>query len=437
MNTKKIILMLNLILTSATLAMAGEVWVSPVGVDGTGKGTAASPYVRSSQKSFDALMSGPVIPANSLIHLTAGTFLTIGGVPLKPGWKFRGAGIDVTTVKMTLLTTLITRYGSLSNYENHVLGIPPLGYRNDGVEVSDMTIDCNLQNQTLPMAVGAVHLQGANTKISRVKAVNWGSRQPAIECFIFGIGAFFTFSMETNCLIEDCIVQHPAQVVHSQGSDGFMISGGPTNQLAIGDYGWVSGAEIRNCRVYDVRRNAFGCPTYFSCSGIGNGVCGAKIDGNLFVNVVGSGVFSSCGSLTDCSIDNNKFLGISSGINFVNDDYCPDNKKSLKKNIRISDNLIIVPAGGYGIHLNGIFGNTITDLAIENNLIKVAEGGHSMHGIVVEAVSSLIIQNNTLDDAHGTPLELLKGVTISRIADNKNLSGQNVGVGLKTNPAVH
>src|SRR5882757_1253378 len=115
MNAKKLILLLNFVLISTVLTQAGEFWISPVGQDGAGNGTATNPYVCSSEKSFDALTSGPVIPENSSIHLMPGTFLTIGSVPLKAGWKFQGSGMDATTIKMIPLTTLSTRYGSLSN----------------------------------------------------------------------------------------------------------------------------------------------------------------------------------------------------------------------------------------------------------------------------------------------------------------------------------
>jgi hypothetical protein len=427
MKSKKTILLLSVFLTSVVLTSGDEVWVSPVGTDGTGNGTAANPYVRSSQTSFDALMQGSTIPANSTIHLMPGTFLTEGNIPLQAGWKFRGAGIDVTTIKIVNLQTI---YGTNlpSWYTVRVVGTPPLVYRRDGVEVSDMTVDCNLQNQGGAVAIGAVYLQGADTKISRVKAVNWGSENNN-ECTIFGIAIHSYYPAETNCLIEDCIVEQPAQVTHTQGADGFEIYGGPTNQFGIGGNGWICGAEIRNCRIYNVGIDSSGNgkPIYFNGMGIGYGVFGAKMDGNIFINVGGQAVGESCGSLVNCSIENNMLLDVFVGIAFQGSDYCWDTN-SLKENIRITDNFITVQNGGSGMIISGFFAQAITNLTVENNMVQATGGtGTVNYGLQVSYINNLRVQNNILDANGGCGLSInTNNVTISQIDNNQNLAGVNI-----------
>ena len=224
----KRVLALSLTLFTVVGAHAGEYWITPdttYGTNGAGSGTAASPWVRSTATSFDACINGtgcvPTtgIPANSTLHLMSGTFRTIQGLTLKANWKMRGAGIEVTTVQMD---------SSLSppTWALPVIGLPCC-YRTDGTEVSDMTVDCNLQNIT-DACILAVRMQGAETKISRVKAINWGSRNGS-ECFILSIGSHWQYSMgmQTNCVIEECIIGPAANVTHTQGSSAITIGGAP------------------------------------------------------------------------------------------------------------------------------------------------------------------------------------------------------------------
>jgi hypothetical protein len=407
-------LTLGTLLVSQTYG--GEFWISPVGTNG-GSGTAANPWICSSQASFDAMMSTNTMFTNSTVHLMAGTFLTQGQVPLMNGLKLRGAGIDVTTIQVANLTN------PPSGYEVRVLGYSPNTYRNDGVEVSDMTLDCNLQNQGTGGAIGAVWLQGAETKISRVKAINWGSENSNVECCIFGISAtpYLSGSIQTNCLIEDCIVEQPAPVTHLQGSDGFCAVGSSTN-VDVNTSGWIYGAEIRNCVASGIGINSFGNPLYFNTIGISDAY-GAKVDGNMIINVAGNGVYSSCGSLFNCSIENNMFLNVGVGIAFAGSDYCPDNTNSVKENIRISNNFITTQTGGYGMILSGIFGNDITNLDIENNMVRAVDGGGAFTAVSLGTATGVTVQNNMLDANGGTALSVSSNVGVSYIGNNRNLAG--------------
>src|SRR5262245_10910429 len=121
---------LGLALTVLT-ASAGEVWIRPDGTDNTGDGSVANPYVRSSASSFDSLMNGATIGPNTKIHLMAGTFLTLQGVTLKPGWKIIGAGMDVTVIQLAPVSSPILDPLIGGNME------PFWYYAKDNVEVSD------------------------------------------------------------------------------------------------------------------------------------------------------------------------------------------------------------------------------------------------------------------------------------------------------------
>jgi hypothetical protein len=426
-------LLIALLLQSTVFAMAGEeVWITPVGPDKTGSGTVGDPFVRSSEPSFDAKMSDGGIPANSIIHLMAGTFLTRGDVPLQQGWKLRGAGIDVTIIQMMPLPRYVTQYGSATNYEIRVLGMPPMGYSYSGMEVSDLTVDCNLQTQRLQqLAIGAVWIYGGDAKISRVKAINWGSENENIECCILGIaGGGPDHPATTNCLIEDCIVGQPARVNHKQGADGFVINGGPSNagQSLLNTNGWVSGVEIRGCRMYNVpvvKGGGMGAPSYCIGISIGNGVDGARIDGNEEINVGGAAVYSSCGSIVNCSIVSNMFLNVLQGIYFCGTDSCGaggTNFNSLKENVVIDNNYITVGTGGTGISMSGFERAYIRTLTIQNNVVHAGGGAGAVNGLAVMFTRGLAVRNNILDANGGKSLAIQPNtVSILQFHNNRTL----------------
>ena len=283
------VLLLSTFLAPAnSVLITNEVWISPVGVDGDGNGTAADPYVRASATTFDALFATNIIPINSTIHLMAGTFLTGGYDQIPSGSKLRGAGIDVTKIQMVAdFTNFARAYGTnpVSIYQNYPVLVG--GFAGDGTEVSDLTVDCNVQNQNYSggICINAVQLVGSNVRLSRTKAINWGTTCN-VECFVFLLGAN-NENATTNITIEDCVVIQPAQVYFGNGADAFFIGATPANINNVGGFGWVNGAEIRNCRCFNVGTGSFGNPNYFKGVALCNGGYGERVDGNLFINVSG------------------------------------------------------------------------------------------------------------------------------------------------------
>lgn len=415
------LLVLLIIINFTICAAADEVWVTATGVDETGRGTAADPYVCASATTFDALMHGwrARIPAGSTIRLMRGLFFTKGSIPLMNGWKMRGSGIDDTIIR-----------------ETSMAGLPPgiiwvLGssgdYRNDGIEISDLTVDCNLQNQTGIRAIGAVLLQGSGTKISRVKAVGWGSTSGGPECFTFLITASAKFPAETNCLIEDCIIEKPAP--NAKNGDGFSIWGQPTNNLDIGGGGWIIGAEIRGCRADTLGR----CD--FIAAGFGPGDYGATIDKNVFIGIDGhtSAFWDSCGSVINLNIRNNQFKNVNTGIVFPFADGCGDlNTKSLKSNIIIAGNLITIRRGQggnpSGILISGFEGQVAKNITIERNIVRGESGTRpgGFTALTAVYVNNVTIRDNILDGNGGTDLYFGTNASGFRVSNNRNLAGSMV-----------
>lgn len=272
-----------LILVAGALAAPTEVWVKwGTSTCTSCAGTMADPKVVATSTDFDNYINGQ--PTDTTIHFLAGTFTTVQGISTKAGWKLRGAGIDATTIKKD----------SPTDFLNAVIGPACCAQRNDGVEVSDLTVDCNLP-ATGNSTIHAVNLIGAQCKISRVKAINWGSRS-TFETYVLVIKSYAGFGVHTNALIEDCIIGPPAAVQHTTGVTcisilGFPATPGPYSEI-VGD-GWMVGGEIRNCTIENIGKGtAAGQVPFCNALGVAS-IYGFKAINNRCINVAGNGFFSS------------------------------------------------------------------------------------------------------------------------------------------------
>jgi hypothetical protein len=414
---------------AANFVFADEVWISPVGTDGTGSGTAGDPYVRTTAVSFDALIGlttdlgrtgvdSPVvspIPPNSTIHLMAGTFLSYGYINPLAHWKIRGAGVDVTFIQQQPWMY------NQSQFTNGWL-CPMFGSANsteDGVEISDMTIDCNLQAATsFPAGYSAVSLSGAEDRLTRLKAINWGSTSTiGGECFIFVIGGDPSRTT-TNAVIDDCEIGAPAPVTFHNGADGFAIFGG--------DQYLIDNAEIINCVVSGITTGTgIGQPAYFAAT-TAVGIDGLKIAGNRIVNTDGTGFYSSCGSLYNCTVENNLFINVDYGVSMAGVDACSTNNY-IRENIQVNNNFITVKDNGVGIILSSYLptNNLGTNFVIEGNNINAAGTGTIM-GAEFADLYQAVFQNNILNVNDGGPYDTgfsANNTTFASLANNKSSTG--------------
>lgn len=420
-------LVLGILLCTNALAFSGEYWIRPDGTDGTGDGSAANPWVRTTANSFDTLMKSSSIPAGSTIHLMPGTFQTLEGIHPKDRWKIRGAGIDVTVLK-------IASQDGLTNYYDPN-GFPAIGdgyFRHDGVEVSDLTVDCNLQGTTeINVSMHAVVLHGNDTRISRVKAVNWGSTRANRECWILQIGAHpYSPGIRTNCIIEDCIIGPPAPVSHAQGATAISIGGGPNENGSYvqtpGD-GWIENAEIRNNTIMGITPGITGHPNYFNGIGPASFVKSAKCTGNRVINVSGCAIYGSCGSVFDLVIENNLLINVGWGVAFVGADACGTTNYT-KERIQVINNYITAKDGGSGITLAG-YGQRATNFIVKGNTVLSAGSSKSNLGIGFWDADHVTFENNVVDGVGGDSSNLgfvNNNSTFASIKNNQSTSGLNV-----------
>jgi hypothetical protein len=149
-----------------------EVWVSAQGRQLAtgfilGSGAITNPFYGD----FEAIINS--LQPNTVIHLLPGTFVSVE-VGLKGNQKLKGAGRDVTIVKRG------------RKEDTQVDGF--IWSREDGIEVSDLTVDSNATGSELKKK-NAIYLIGSHCAVRRVKAIhNVGSYAGSQECFPFFIG---------------------------------------------------------------------------------------------------------------------------------------------------------------------------------------------------------------------------------------------------------
>ncbi len=182
---------------------------------------------------FDALMRQA--PANIRVHIGPGTFQTRGfaanddrGWQPKTGQNIVGAGFDVTVLQLVGADRADEHY--------HVVGTPitpPVGATSrieplKSFQISNLTIDCNVDNQPgRPdpgygnVACGAVRILGTGCRLHDLKVINWGTKSLQQGCFVLSIiqasaqpSHAFGYPLLTETQhngIEDCIAVQPSK----------------------------------------------------------------------------------------------------------------------------------------------------------------------------------------------------------------------------------
>jgi hypothetical protein len=260
------------------------------------------------------------LPANLHVHLgptPAGQpFLTrgyadgvSGGWQPKPGQKISGAGVDVTVLKLVPTAWPGAHFFVIG----HALtaGDPAGPNLLDFLEVSDLTIDCNL---SIPpgtaVACGGVRLMGNHARIRRVKAVQWGTNAVARPCFVLAGITGETSAGLGECVdigIEECIVVQPAASVSDGVVTALHVGGQEGAGNAAEAYG--KGPFIRRCFVDG------GSPAAaVEYRGLSMGWCrGGLVEGNQVHNVRYGGPYQEQTSALDVIVRDNFYKNVAKG----------------------------------------------------------------------------------------------------------------------------
>jgi hypothetical protein len=368
-------------------AVGNDVWIA-VRTDGeAGSGSESDPFDGSTEPKFDALMGA--FPANVVIHLLPGVFLTNGGDAwfVKPGWEIIGSGQGLTTLRLAGFST--------DNHKHIILNSGSSGAT--GVEVHDLTLDGNYANVTFPAhdAVCGVDLGGSNIVVENVECINlYGDSVTGYEEFSILVGSGSAAAATSNCRIENCIT-HQYAITPEAGGYTF----GP-------GIAYCNGGEILNC-TDDGALHGFG-------GGIGDNTL---IQGNTTTTHTSVGWYSDTSTLQNVTIADNWF-----GAGVIPLQW---NNSNTGANIKIIDNTFVTannsnPGNAAAIYLDEgglsnvlITGNHV-DYTGSGNYQFIANCGHN---------TSLTIEDNSGTATDGGYVFL--SYTMSDIVNSGNSVGAN------------
>ena len=340
-----------------------EVWIS-TSTNTQSLGTLSDPYDASAQRKFDSLMD--FFPENTIIHLLAGTYPTLGTTyynngtgSLKTGQKILGSGMDNTIIQIVPGTV------SASEGATAVLRTRSCS---SNIEVCDLTCDCNYKPGTMETYKGVL-LVGTQNAVRRVKVIHQAGYGGAPEPFSIVLENDGLPDSVGN-IIEECEVSQ------------FSGAGGPTAMIISGGQG-ISGV-IRNNRVL------------LTPGGGGLGFGGAwsdnlLIEGN-YADGVDCGVYSDTGSSTNMIVVHNTFRNCDCGAFFVH---------GTHQNMTIAYNNIELLKGAYhyAISYNN-YGDPVpcTNIAIIGNTISLmGQGTGTTYALNLYDVTGVVCANNRID----------------------------------------
>jgi hypothetical protein len=274
-----------------------------------GSGTQNDPYDGSTAARLDAILNG--LGANTRIQFGPGTFQINGyqdggtGGWLKAAMKIVGSGIDVTTLQLVGATAPNTHYFAIGHPFTSG-GRPNLM---DSLEISELTIDCNLAGAATGSACGAVRVLGNFARASRLKVINWGKKEGAPDCFVIAMITADPPSGVTGVIatgIEECVAMTPGN-----GDEGpiTVFHVGPKDDTGTNAEGCGPGPYIRNCFL------DFGWPTATAeCRGLSMAWCkGGVVEGNQVHNTKYGGPVVSKSSACDLVVRNNLYKNVAKG----------------------------------------------------------------------------------------------------------------------------
>ena len=443
----------NITLNNPKLLMSwmnpNEIWISPVGINGTGNGTKINPYIATNAATFDTLMNGtnyainattnklnffPItqfplpFPPNTIIHLMAGTFWTITGFPNY--WKIIGEGKDITFLKYVNNAPIYAGSPMIG------CGWPFNANGQNNEEVSDLTIDLNVQNNTnTAFCAFGIILTGNNALIKDVKIINWANMTTnGIEEFIALIGNTENVNGKLNTCVNPQMINvdigAPASVLFSGGVtalDIFTQYSGLIQFFPTPDAGWILGGRITGCSsVVNITNNysfGIGEPAEYHFITASRCVNGIQIDHNICENLFTAGtttsnvqggcvaIYMESGPAKNIVIENNFLSNVRDGILMRSTPFTNSGGPYI-----IKHNDIFVGTLGEGINMNGSIAtppqslNWIQGLDIENNLIiPFYSVTNAQYGAFVYLATNVVCKDNIIDIPSGIDFYLYSG----------------------------
>lgn len=147
--------------TPVQAGLANKIWIANRTDNNAGDGSLLNPYDGSTQAKFDAILSNLFTNnvTNIEINIGPGTFITNGGGRgvggqslgingwlMLAGWKIKGSGRDITTLKLNQVLYKQSGDYGYNPYTTSTCVVGQQSWDQSNQSVSDITIDCNLPN---------------------------------------------------------------------------------------------------------------------------------------------------------------------------------------------------------------------------------------------------------------------------------------------------
>lgn len=306
-----------------------EIWVANRTDGIVGSGTLNDPWNASTAAAFDQLMTtiGNLPPEKvGVVHLGPGIFETYGfnsrtgaGWQPRQGTRIIGSAIDATVLKLVGATesSVATHYFIVGHAISNVAS------QRDYFEISHMTLDCDLANQTgTQVACGGIRLAGHHVKVHRIKVKNWGTKTTSMPCRAISVIAGEPRSPVTaddefkNCGIEACMVVEPvappANGILTALHVGSKLLTELSSEPGTENERFGKGPYIRNCFVDGGSLGGAALTT--DIRGISMSWCqGGVVEGNQIHNVQWGGPYIEKSSIRSLIIRNNIYKNVRKG----------------------------------------------------------------------------------------------------------------------------
>lgn len=427
-------------LTVIELGLQKQVFLAMRTDNRPGTGKLSDPFDVSTPEKWIAVMRNNIGEYYDIV-LLPGVYLTYGLCHekavtthwrLREGCRLRGCGMERTTLKL-VGGDVPGRYAVV--YSGIAFNADDAFWQTDSggsaaypwTEVSDLTVDCNFQNQGTTNLVNlhAVMLQGNYTRIARVRVINAGSNYAGQEAFLLLVQPqpwSVSTSPVTWGVIEDCIVEN-VQHVNVAGAGLTAIAAFSGNEAAD------NGARAHNAVV---RGNMVdgqfadgtipypGMPSAttkqtFNAIGMTAGYS-AVMERNHLRNV-GAGIYTDTGWGHESILRGNTFYNVVSGIytNFNGQQYSgpPVVRWGIGRIIVENNDLVLMTTVGKTGH-TGCNGITLWDgsnsaaglyqfkeLVVRENFVSLLENSSDAANVVGAGIWSshaenAVVENNFL-----------------------------------------
>ncbi len=371
---------------SAETWFTNEVWISPIAQTNGGNGTLDYPYDGSTQAKFDAVMGS--LLANTTIHLLSGTYQTwgsstSGGYLLKSGQTVFGSGIGNTILQLAPNApgngTFVDVIASVDSFCSNNI-------------VSDVTLDCNFNAQTI-IANGVV-LYGSHQAVRNVKVINSGT--PGNEAFgiVVNGGGWGNTNASGGNFIEGCEVS------------GF-AGGHNISAIVFSSDTQISGI-IRNNRVF-LAPDLIGGQIAINGANLNN----VLIEGN-YVNGARNGFYDDSGGNANVIVVHNTFKNCLDEV-FV--------RNVVGQNLTFAFNTFMLATNtAYSPSVFQFYANaSYTNITICGNNVQLNNKPAGLsYFVIANNVTGLMINNNTVDSALTNQFI---GCTLTSVYNNYDLYG--------------